>query len=110
MHLACSCGQPRTLPSQLIYEGKTDLSTPGGQNKSKTKDKLPAREQADRQGHDVTFSETHWMVPRTYIGWFEKIVLPDIKATCERLGLVFGNQVRAGAALGRSSAARSNVA
>ncbi|KAJ9511411.1 hypothetical protein QJQ45_029919 [Haematococcus lacustris] len=75
------------LPMQLIYEGKTDLSTPGGKPKHvKAWQPLPARVAADAAGHDVTATPSHWATEDSHKQLFERVLLPDYKRTCAARG------------------------
>ncbi|MGQ3192894.1 hypothetical protein, partial [Neoaquamicrobium sediminum] len=63
---------------QLIYEGKTDLSTPGGKPKHvKAWQPLAARVAADAAGHDVTATPSHWATEDSHKQLFERVLLPD---------------------------------
>ncbi|GFH32369.1 uncharacterized protein HaLaN_31579 [Haematococcus lacustris] len=75
------------LPLQLIYEGKTDLSTPGGKPKNaRAWQPLPARVAADAAGHDVTATPSHWATEDSHKQHFERVILLDYKRTCTELG------------------------
>ncbi|KAJ9509508.1 hypothetical protein QJQ45_001946 [Haematococcus lacustris] len=75
------------LPMQLIYEGKTDLSTPGGKPKHvKAWQPLAARVAADAAGHDVTATPSHWATEDSHKQLFERVLLPDYKRTCVARG------------------------
>ncbi|KAJ9527130.1 hypothetical protein QJQ45_025180, partial [Haematococcus lacustris] len=66
------------LPLQLIYEGKTDLSTPGGKPKNaRAWQPLPARVAADAAGHDVTATPSHWATEDSHKQHFERVILLD---------------------------------
>ncbi|KAJ9530498.1 hypothetical protein QJQ45_012468, partial [Haematococcus lacustris] len=75
------------LPLQLIYEGKTDLSTPGGKPKNaRAWQPLPARVAADAAGHDVTATPSHWATEDSHKQHFERVILLDYKRSCTELG------------------------
>ncbi|KAJ9507369.1 hypothetical protein QJQ45_006342 [Haematococcus lacustris] len=75
------------LPLQLIYEGKTDLNTPGGKPKiAKSWQPLPARVAADAAGHDVTATPSHWATEDSHKKHFERVILLDYKRSCTELG------------------------
>ncbi|KAJ9519048.1 hypothetical protein QJQ45_003520 [Haematococcus lacustris] len=72
---------------QLIYEGKTDLNTPGGKLKHvKAWQPLAARVAADAAGHNVTATPSHWATEDNHMQLFERVLLPDYKRTCVARG------------------------
>lgn len=70
------------LPCQMIFGGKTEASLP----------KTPTRLLAESEGHDFTFSESHWCTVTTLKRWIQKVLYPAYLDRCSRLGLKPGRQ------------------
>lgn len=70
------------LPFQVIYQGKTDACLPP----------LSVRKRDNVKDMVFSYSNNHWSNLDTNTLWVDNILVPYIKATCERDGLVFGEQ------------------
>ena len=66
----------------MIFEGKTDACLP----------KTPKLAEAQAQGHDFYYSESHWCTSQTLKRWVEKILYPAYVARCKNMGLQVGKQ------------------
>ena len=75
-----TAGDGEVLPVQMIFEGKTEACLP----------KTMKLAEAQQDGHDFTFSESHWCTFQTLKRWVEKILYPAYLKRCKEMGLFVG--------------------